>query len=306
MSSRLFSTILEQACQMGVSCLEFSGGGEPLAHALIDEFLALATRPDRTFKVGLLTNGVRLLSQDNVRAAVAKLDYVRLGYTEEVDASNDDGLFYETLAALKAEKQRHQSSVRLGVKFLLTNKNADKLAKQVKRVLEDRLADHIKVKALRSSLGGAEPTAPVVRRFEHLMADLREDFAATDLQVDVKSARVNAATHRCWISPIMTVIDSIGDVYMCCNYYERRDDLRIGSLGPEGTNKYSDFWGGHRHRAIMKNIPIDRVCNSHQGVDCRLVHAQRVSEPIVRSLDARQLERGLASEPLFPGHRSMI
>jgi MoaA/NifB/PqqE/SkfB family radical SAM enzyme len=307
MTEELLGKIVQQAQGMDVSCLEFSGGGEPLCHPMIDKFLAAAVAaPNRQFKVGILTNGARILDQPEVRRAVVGLDYVRLGYTEELDAKGNDDAFYAALDSLTAEKIDRRAFVRIGAKFLLTNENADRVAKRVQQILEKKLADHIKIKSLRSEDGGAEPTDPVVRNFEHQIADLRERYDARDIQVDVKSARVNVNTHRCWINPIMSVIDAVGDVYLCCNFYERRDELRIGSLRRDGTGEYAEFWDKTRHRAIMARIPVDRVCNSHKGVDCRLVHAQRISEPIVRSLDARQLSQKLEMNSLFPSHRCLV
>jgi hypothetical protein len=181
------------------------------------------------------------------------------------------------------------------------------MRERVKWLLEFRVpgsshsvVDHIKVKSIR---GDIEPEIALVRETEHQLSALKAEYGerAADLQIDVKSARV-PSSYKCWISPIMSVIDASGVAYLCCNFYEQPEDLKIGELGRTGTRGFDSFWGQDRHREVMAKMNPQRVCNSTFGCDCRLVHYQQLAEPYVpyaaRSPAARRV--------LFGGHDKVL
>jgi hypothetical protein len=167
---------------------------------------------------------------------------------------------------------------------------------------EQPIVNHIKVKSIRGD-AGIEPRTDQVREFEHSMVDLKARFGprAADFQVDVKSAHVDAS-YRCWVSPLMTVIDASGGVYLCCNFYEQPKASKIGDLGANGKSDLMDFWGSDRHRSVIRNIRPESVCNSPLGCHCRLVHYQRLIEPHLPYGDRNPI----LQTPFFPGHESML
>jgi len=233
---------------------------------------------------------------------VLKLDYVRVGYTEALDGQNSDEEFWSLLRLLSDAKARTGARARIGVKLLLSEKNKEKLVQRIERLLREELANHIKVKSLRSEDARERPSLVTIRRIEDQLASLREVYGAPDLQVDLKPARVKTS-YKCWISPVMSVISANGDVLLCCNFYDQTEQLRIGSLA-EGRElrRFSDFWGSARHMKVMREVQVDRVCNSCLGVDCRLVHYQDLCEPHVRG--ARVITRQEA--PIFDGHSKLL
>jgi pyruvate-formate lyase-activating enzyme len=301
MNAEVWGRVLEEATRMNISCLEVSGGGEPLKHPKIQELLrAIPPSDERSYSVGLLTNGFGLEKDPELLAEVRKLDYVRLGYTEALDDKSSDEDFWTSLKLLTSEKLPSEKP-RIGVKLLLSEGNKDKLGARIERLLQGKVS-HIKVKALRSERTTEQPSPMTVRSMEHQLASLREKYVARDLQVDLKPAVVKTS-YKCWISPIMSVISANGDVLLCCNFYEEREQLKIGSLFADGELKrFSHFWSSPHHKQVMEEVRVDRVCNSCLGVDCRLVHYQELCEPQVRG--ARLMAK--QENAFFKGHDKLL
>ena len=313
MSRPLFESLLRQAEQHAIGCLELTGGGEPLDHPEIIDFIHLATqRRPRSFRFGLLTNAIRLGMEKELLDAVLDLDYIRVGYTEHLDSTrgHDEDEFFAILLNLGRRREQLSSNLRIGAKLLLTHTNHANISHTIRKLLDLRIkqggkhiVNHIKIKSIRGE-DRTEPTQDDMRRIEHELAALKSKYGerAKDLQVDVKSAIVNPQTYKCWISPIMTVIDASGDVYLCCNFYEKPDDTKLGSLGSDGEIPLSSVWGSARHRTVLENIPVSTVCNSHLGCNCRLVHYQELVEPYVPYADRATT----VESTFFQGHAQML
>ena len=286
MTTELFSSVVNQALEIKASCIELSGGGEPLRHPRIMNLLDIAIGArKRGLVVGLLTNGSRILEDNKLLEKIVLLDYVRISHTEEFKNNTNQNYssdFHEIIEKIvSVKKLNRNSSCRIGAKFLLTNSNTDYLENQIKKLISGTKVDHIKVKSLRSEERDAyEPSIDQIRLFEHKIACLKTLFpnATRDIQIDVKPANVNIDSFKCWINPIMTVIDASGKVFICCNYYDRENDLLIGELGEAGDTKLQHFWGNENHIRKIENIPYSYVCNSYHGVHCRLVHYQDICE----------------------------
>lgn len=312
MSLPLFASILRQARDWGVGSVELSGGGEPLVHPHAQQLLDAANDARANgdgLTVGVLTNGLPLLENEALADSIVRLTYVRLGFTEHLDDTNreeEQGEFWQALSLLATARAKVGTSVRIGVKLLLTSRNADRIHDRVQRLLKLKdkdgrdVVNHVKVKSIR---GDSKPNNDLIRRVEHDLALIRAAYKDTkDLQIDVKSAEVNAMTHKCWISPIMTVVDPDGHVYLCCNFYEEPDQVRIGSLNPDGRDRFVEFWGGRRHLDVIRKVSAERVCNSPYGANCRLVHYQEMVEPYVRYAEALPAPQ----VSLFPEHSTIV
>lgn len=309
----LFKSIVDQAIELKMSCIELSGGGEPLEHNQAAELIemTIAAR-SKGIKVGVLSNGNQLVKNPELIESILNLDYIRLGYTEYLDSQKDEKIawFKNLLRELGDRRQDCKSCVRIGVKFLLTQNNAGQISGKVKSLLNLRttgdrafVVDHIKIKSIRGGTD-VEPLPEQVRRVEHELAIVKEGCGnrAVDVQVDIKSAEVNHETYKCWISPIMSVIDASGRVYLCCNFYERPEDTRIATFGQDNVNHFKDFWGKHHHQMVISRLPVNEVCNSKVGCNCRLVHYQELVEPYVRY----SIPVPSKKKPPFPGHDNIL
>jgi hypothetical protein len=313
METPLLRSLIRQAHEMNASCIELSGGGEPLEHPEVEGFLrTLIEESGQSIRTGVLTNGMAIASKPELATLVMDLDYVRVGFTEYLDDPRHDDeelRFRQALEILGRTRIDRHSAARIGVKLLLSSSNAQAIVSRVTELLELKatgsqryVVDHIKIKSIRGDTD-LVPSASLVRNVEHDLALLKSRYGkrASDLQIDIKSAEV-PAKYRCWISPIMTVVDASGDVYLCCNFYESRDDSKIGSLGSSGEGAFADFWGGQHHRSVMQRVSPARVCNSPLGCHCRLVHYQEMAEPFVPYSDLTKP----TEIPMFQGHDQML
>jgi pyruvate-formate lyase-activating enzyme len=312
MCVELMQTIVQQAGKMGTSCVELSGGGEPLDHPEAETILQiLVDGRILGLETGLLTNGLAVAAKPALANAVSKLDYVRVGFTEyldEVRHDREEGHFWEALEILGRKRMENSTGVRIGVKLLLTSANIELIDERVRKLLDlkvsgtgQHIVDHIKIKSIRGEAVAPDPEK--VRKIEHRLAITKASYGrrAKDLQMDMKSAEV-PGNYRCWISPIMSVIDASGDVYLCCNFYENPSDSRIGVLGISGTGRFEDFWGGPQHRSVMAGLQPHRVCNSPLGCHCRLVHYQELAERFVPYSD----RAAPMHPPFFEGHAKIL
>ena len=80
---------------------------------------------------------------------------------------------------------------------------------------------------------------------------------------------------QCLISPIQTLVDCFGDVYICCYYRHRPKEHKIGSILEESLK---DILGSKKH--MDKLIEIDyKKCNLY---DCRFLEYQKILNEIDR------------------------
>jgi hypothetical protein len=315
MSEELFTSILNQASSLSTTCVELTGGGEPLEHPQAARFLGIAA----SFKSKVPSLRVGVLSNANLRPgkkseellnALMALDYIRLGWTEHYDREREKymPIFLNTVQAIGERRTKVDSSLRIGVKLLLTSTNSPHLITMIKSLLNIRLksgqpiVDHIKVKSIRGD-ADIEPSSNQIRDFEQDMVTLKAHLGmqAQDIQVDVKSARVDTP-YKCWISPLMTVVDAAGSVYLCCNFYEHPDASKIGDLGMKGEMHLLNFWGKDHHRKVIRDMNAESICNSSLGCHCRLVHYQKIIEPHLPYAETNSLIPGT----FFAGHESML
>jgi len=68
---------------------------------------------------------------------------------------------------------------------------------------------------------------------------------------------------KCWLTPLIVVIDALGDVYACQYYRHRKESHKIGNLLP--NKPFEEVWFSERHREVLENIKIEE-CNKY---DCR-------------------------------------
>ena len=81
-------------------------------------------------------------------------------------------------------------------------------------------------------------------------------------------------THQvgeCWLSPLHTVIDAFGRVWVCCYYQDRVEDISIGMLGRD-RGGFESLWYSDLHRDAMARVIIPE-CDFY---DCRFHEYHRI------------------------------
>ena len=127
-------SIFNQASSLGATCIELTGGGEPLEHPQAARFLDIAA----SFKSKVPSLRIGVLSNANLRPgkkseellnALMALDYIRLGWTEHYDREREKYMptFFSTIQAIGERRAKVDSSLRIGVKLLLNSTNSQNL-----------------------------------------------------------------------------------------------------------------------------------------------------------------------------------
>ena len=79
---------------------------------------------------------------------------------------------------------------------------------------------------------------------------------------------------RCWLTPLQTMIDAKGDVFLCCYYLHRRARHRIGNINKQ---TFREIWEGPRHKRAINAIRPSE-CNLF---DCRFINYMKIIEPLL-------------------------
>lgn len=247
--------MVDQLAAAGVRSLEFSGGGEPTLHPNFEEIAEQAY--DRGLKLGLFTNGTRLhfdILQD--------FRYIRIGldaadtktHREIKRPGGSDGFktVCRNIGSLLQERSEYKRP-RIGLKFLLNRVNRRDVASMV-HLAAGIGVDYAHFKAVHNGPDAmtneeavACETAIVTERNQHGTNVLGSVLPQTD-------------SEKCFMSPIHTVIDPIGDVFVCCFLRDKEH-----TIGNAFERDIKDFWGKNNHRQILSRI----TANHCSQWDCR-------------------------------------
>lgn len=267
---------------LGVRGVEFCGGGEPSLHpalaGLIREMKA------EGMSTGLLTNGTKLKGE----LALALVDcasYVRVGF----DSANAE-MFNKVKrpktkeASFEAVCENVVSMLRLrdarGGKVLISMKvllSADNYTE-----IEDcvRLAQELGVDSLQFKAARVCDTELDAEQADVVCAELarvREQYPDVTVVGGVDKLHMRK---QCWLTPLQIMVDTLGDVFLCCYYRHRKESHRFGNAFEAPLR---DIWYSERHwEAIRRIKPAE--CNL---LDCRFVHYNRIMTKLMVENDAQ-------------------
>jgi len=108
-------------------------------------------------------------------------------------------------------------------------------------------------------------------------AELKQLFEILPTTVDVINGLVPQPypVPQCWLSPIHTVVDYLGDVYICCYYYYRMEEMNLGNML---RKPFSELWYSPEHWNKIQDIDKEEC----RRVDCKFfAHHQKVKEAFV-------------------------
>ena len=243
MDPEKFKDVTLQLKNFGVKSIEFCGGGEPLLHPDIKGMIRWVT-DDLGLSLGVMTNGT-LIDDELADLLAAVTNYVRVSlYKTSYSAAMNK------IRKLAEAKERHSSDTIIGAKFLADPDNQDFVLKGVMENASSPGVNYISVKALR---GGDR-----VFDYSDLEKKIRS-IGSPKISADLSKSCLKG---KCWMSPIHTLIDPLGDVYICCYYMRREREHCIGNVFEK---PFAEIWGSTEHREKLKAID-PRMCNEF---DCR-------------------------------------
>lgn len=238
-----FKDITLQLKKHGVRSIEFCGGGEPILHPDICKMITWVT-DYLHMSLGIMTNGSMLNEQISYLVAT-RVNYIRISLYEH--SYNN---VMKKIEKLILTKQEVEGNLVIGSKFLINKDNEDFVIKKVKETAKNPGINHVSVKALRGN-GLVED-----------YSDSEEKIRALGYEKINANLKKSYLRYKCWTSSIHTLIDPVGDVYICCYYMDRKDDHCIGNVYEKS---FSEVWGGQKHIEKLRNIDAQK-CNVF---DCR-------------------------------------
>ena len=253
MSLEQFKQVTLQLKKQGVKSIELCGGGEPLIHPDIKEMITYVT-DTLHMSIGVMTNSSML--NDHLSYLLAtRANYVRTSFYEE---RFDEVL--EKVRKLIAIKEKVAGRPVIGAKFLVTEDNQEFVMPHLKKIIAIPGFNYISLKA-RRGYGKAYDVSSLEEEIRQLGDDR--------IHATLKDTRLCG---HCWMTPIHTLIDPYGDVYICCYYMGRETEHRIGNVFEQ---PFSEIWGSQEHLNKLRSIDPAK-CNVF---DCRWhVYNQKMSE----------------------------
>lgn len=274
--------IVDQLHQVGVRAYDFAGGGEPTMLPYLPKLLRHIRAMGDYFAI--FTNGL-ILNDELADAMLSGGTYVRFSLEA---SSREDYAAYKRVnpqhweivtthaARLVAAAQSGGSPLEVSVKFAvgksLRGTEHYRRCIDVGRALGAR---RITIKALRHEPEEL-PEMERSKEGELLRRVIFEENAEDLVSAWVAPLNPEKVPH-CWLTPLHTVIDHLGNVYLCCYYYNgRQDEMYIGNVLRE---RFKDIWLDGHHRGLLKNI-VHEKCLAQ---DCKFMrHGLAVAEAFNR------------------------
>lgn len=283
MPDKDFRRLIGDLDELGVRGVEFCGGGEPTLHPMLTQIIR--DMRERKMSVGILTNGTKLYGElAQVLAEYAS--YVRIGFdgaTKEtfhrVKRPRSPEAGYDAVCTnmknLVSMRNQLKSKCRVSMKVVVDQNNMHEVA-QCAELAVELSADSVQFKAAR--LCESELDAEQTLAINGVIEQCKVDFAGK-VAVIGGMEKIDTAT-QCWLTPLQLVVDTLGEVYLCCYYRHRKDSHSIGNCF---TDPLDTLWYSQRHWDSIDGIK-PHECNN---LDCRFVKYNDIMSELLVKRDAQ-------------------
>lgn len=263
--------ILYDLINIGVKGFEFCGGGEPFTLPYMNKLIEILINHGCGF--GSLTNG-SLLTDDLIEQYVKYGTYIRIS----LEASNPTDFkkykqvsnnqwpkIINNIQKLVSLKSKYNSDLDIGIKFAVSKTLRGKQHYIDAINLAHKLGvTNIQFKSLRH-----EPEELTL--FEKVEEEKILKSLVSHVPIISNIVPQNNIP-QCVLSPLHTVVDWQGNVYLCCYYYYREQEHNIGNILEVPFKK---LWYDVEHQNKIKNIS-KKECSK---VDCKFFnHHQTIKE----------------------------
>lgn len=267
--------ILQDLIDIGVRGFEFCGGGEPTCLPYLLD--AMKFLHSRNCSFGMITNGVSLTPK-LIEYIILYGTYIRVSlesaqekiYQEYKRCSeNHFSKVIDNIHTLILTKQRYNSDCDIGIKFdvsrSLQGHNHFKTAIEFG---ENSKVDSIQFKCLRHIPEELSRLEKMDQYFILQKLKTESKVPIIDWLIPISFEKVP----QCILSPLHIVVDYIGDVYICCYYYYRAEEHKIGNLFKQPLK---ELWFSKVHQEKINSIQRVRCAQ----VDCKFFgHHQIIKE----------------------------
>lgn len=262
--------VLEDFRDIGVKAVTYSGGGEPLMHPDIVEFME--TTVAYSIDLSIITNGSLLEGDRAAALRAAKWVRVSMDYTDAAQMSKSRcvpetqfGRVLHNVAEFSKSKLRR---CELGVNYIVTRDNFVGLADFCKR-LRDCGVENVRISPVwRPDFAEYhKPIAAAVQSEIDAARFLANGSFAVYSSYDLESSShsVNRGYHRCFFSQMVPVVGADQFLYGCHNVAFSEH----GKIGSIRSRRFKDLWFSDEARAFFDGLDPAVSCRHQCASDGR-------------------------------------
>lgn len=270
--------VLQDLIDIGVRGFEFCGGGEPTCLPYLLD--AMKFLHDNNCSFGMITNGV-FLTPKLIDYVLLHGTYIRVSLESAQEGEyrrykrcpkDHFSKVVDNIHDLVTRKQ-HGSTCDVGVKFDVSKslKGFNHFSTAIE-FGEIRKVDSIQFKCLRHYPEELSYSEKVEQN--DILQRLKEgcNVPIIDWLIPIPFDLIP----QCVLSPLHIVVDYVGDVYICCYYYYRAEEHRLGNLFAQPLR---DLWFSKKHQEKVKNIQREKCTQ----VDCKFFEHHRIINEAFRN-----------------------
>lgn len=272
--------LVEAMLQLKVRYFDFAGGGEPTMLPYLQELMQFIR--DNGGYFGLITNGSRL-DDAFIDFLCENATYVRIS----LEASNpscyktykrvDEGMWERILHAAKRLAGGLDDFT---LKFSVGNSLSGFMHYSDALLLALRLGvKQVTFKALRHP---PEELSVEEKRYEAAILKELLMYYPPDIKVTawIEEWEYDSIP-QCWMTPMHTVFDVDGNMYICCYYYYRTEAMKLGNIFEGGTSLTDNFlnlWFSNVHKQKLAAVKRSDCAK----VDCKFFYHHTAYDAAVK------------------------
>jgi MoaA/NifB/PqqE/SkfB family radical SAM enzyme len=257
----------------GAKAFDFAGGGEPTMMPYLSKLMRYIQ--GRQASYSLITNGT-LITDELIYELAVGASYVRIS----LEASNEDlycrykgevpstwNKVLRSVADLVSIKKEHPD-LEVSLKFSVGKSlRGEKHYRDAIAIAERLGVDRINFKSLRHK---PEELSEEEKQIE---ANIIDNLSSS---IPIYSWILPTQTiPQCWLNPLHTVMDWEGNLYICCYYYYRHEELMIGNIL---QTPLEELWMNAIHRKKIAAIRKEDCAI----VDCKFFRHHSVVESMLK------------------------
>lgn len=245
--------LIDELKEIGVKAIEFSGG-EPTLYPNFEDIVNYIK--SKGLELGVLTNGSTIKTWGQL--LVDNCTYVRLAGEY---ASKED------IQELTKYKRTSNSKCIISIKALIGKHNKDKL-EEIVDLTRYTGTDFLHLKGVRSD--DNELSDDEKKEIDEALGFFNDNFPISGNMSTPKPKT------KCFMSPIHTLIDPLGDVYICCFYHYRKDTHKIGNVLHDS---FKSIWYSDLHKEAIEGIDLNKCTN----YDCSFHNYNEIMNDVINN-----------------------
>jgi len=245
--------VIDEAVELGVRGLIFTGGGEPLCHTSAPATMRYAV--DAGLGVGLITNGVLLnpeLYGDLFRATWIRvsLDAATAGLYAKTHGTKNFERVITNIRVLAEAKRERGAETTIGVGFLVGAHTINEMEKCAS-LCAMLGVDYLQFRPFHETLDKPKLLPAIESAYCRSLGYTRKDYAVVWSENKFRNMGNTGRPYgKCYGQAFATVVGADGTVWLCC-HMRGKEKYALGNIH---ENSLENIWYGDRRRDVIDSI----------------------------------------------------